>query len=593
MSETVTRAPAAATTTNPSAAGAATARRGSDALLQAAVDEVLKVARRFIWLSIGLGVVMAALAFTGILNRIYIISYVSTTHSAISLESALIFWTITAVMLISLLLIQQVSVAAVASYAARKLAVPAVLAATQRAGRADQVASAAIDDIETMRNTLAGTASQVLVGAILTPLLIGLVILLHWAFALLALFFCVVLGVLSWLIVRNAQRAADLTGVAQARSRALAADAMRAGEAVLSMGLLRKLTPHWLAIATDRAPEAYRAERDAARLRTAMDFTLFCVRGCILLTAAALMFAGEQVMAVMAGALFILTRLTSPFAHIGQNAAEMGEGLAAWRRLRSMVRDSPAPPEGMAFPCPDGRLVAERVGFVYRTGQPPILRQIDLVVERGDIVGIVGASGAGKSTLLRVLLGIFRPSTGGVYLDGHATWQWDRADLAHHVGFLPQQPLLSRGTVADVIARMTIPNLPLVIDAAKRAGAHDIIVGLPQGYATEVEGTWQFSMGQRQRIALARALYGRPKVMLLDELAASLDAEGEAKVVQLLATLRDEGISVVFTTHRPALLAVATRVLALRNGVLVPAGTARPGARLPGRQAQLAGEPAA
>lgn len=243
------------------------------------------------------------------------------------------------------------------------------------------------------------------------------------------------------------------------------------------------------------------------------------------------------------------------------------------------------PPEGIAFPCPEGRLVAERMSFTYRGPQPTLLRNIELAVGPGEIVAIIGPSGGGKSTLLRLLVGMYRPGSGGCYLDGHATHQWDRRDLARHVGFLPQDPLLSRGTAAEVIARLERPDMNLVLDAAKRAGAHDVIVGLPLGYATEIAGSFQLSMGQRHRIALARALYGRPKVLLLDELAGSLDAEGEADVATLLAVLREEGTAAIFTTHRPSLLAAADRVLTLRHGSLVPAGGETP--RMPVRPQRL------
>jgi len=568
-----------------------TARHGADAMLQTAIDEVLRVARGWLWLTLGLGAIATVLGFAGVINRMFIIGFISNTHSAISLESAMIFWSIVTVLLVGFHLLQMFSVSAVSRYIAKRLAVPAVLAVTQRSGaRPEATASAAIEDIETVRTSLAGHASDAMVSVVMTPLLIAMVFVLHWAFGALAFVFCLLLGTMSWLVTRNAQRAAVISGAAQARSYGLAADAMRGGEAVLAMGLLPRLAPHWVAVASDGAAEGWRAERDAARMRSMMDTVANSLRGCIILFSTALTFAGEQTTTLMAGALFLVSRLVTPFKQLGMNAQEIGDGVAAWRRLRAQVREAPGPPDGMAYPCPEGRLVAERVSFTFRSGTPPLLRNLDLTVEPGEIVAIVGASGSGKSTLLRLLMGIFRPSAGGIYLDGHATWQWDRRDLAHHIGFLPQQPLLSRGSAAEVIARLETPNMPLVIDAAKRAGAHDTIIGLSQGYATPVEGNWQLSMGQRQRIAMARALYARPKLLLLDELAASLDTEGAAQMVRLIATLREEGTSVVFTTHRPALLEVADRVLALRNGALVPAGAQAP--RITARPKSL-GQPAA
>jgi ATP-binding cassette subfamily C protein len=250
-----------------------------------------------------------------------------------------------------------------------------------------------------------------------------------------------------------------------------------------------------------------------------------------------------------------------------------------------MVAGTAAPTDGLPFPCPEGRLVVEHMSFGFRGPLPPLFRNVDLTIEPGEIVAIVGPSGSGKSTLLRILMGITRPSAGGVYLDGHSTHQWNRRDFARHVGFLPQEPLLSRATVAEGIARLEEPDLALVLDAAKRAGAHETIIGLPLGYATPLTGSYQLSMGQRHRLALARTLYGRPRLLVLDELAGSLDAEGEASVARLLARLREEGCSIVFTTHRPNLLAAADRVLAIRNGTVVPAGEEQP--RLPGRTARL------
>jgi ATP-binding cassette subfamily C protein len=553
------------------------AGRGAGTVLQEAIEDVLRAASGWLWLVLGMGVVAALLTFATVQNRMYIVGYVGTTHSWPSLLSACIFWVSITVLMVALRYLQNIAVSSISGYAARRLAVPAVLATAQRAGRAETLASEAVRDVELLRTSLAGPVSSAAVDAVLTPLLVVLVFVLHWSYGILALFYCGVAAVLSLLITRAANRAVQVGSGGTMRAFGLAADAMRSGEAILAMGMLPRLARQWVAASTEAGAETWLATQRAARLRSALELLLGTFRGAIILLGAALALSGESLNVVLAGALFMLSRLTAPFVGIGTNSHEIAEGLAAWRRLRALVDGSPMPPAGIAFPCPQGRLVVEYLGFAFRGPQPTLLRSIDLTVEPGEIVGIIGASGSGKSTLLRLMVGMYRPAAGGVYLDGHATHQWDRRDLARHVGFLPQEPLLSRGTVAEVIARLEAPDMALVPDAARRAGAHETIIGLPLGYATPLAGSaWQLSMGQRQRIALARALYGRPKLLLLDELAGSMDAAGEAHVAALLEALREEGTSVVFTTHRPSLLAAADRVLGLRNGVLVPAGRDQP-----------------
>lgn len=537
------------------------------------MEDVLRAVSKWLWVVLAMGVVATLLSFSLIINRMYIVSYVTVTFSEASLLSASIFVMLLVVVMIGFKYLEEVSIFAMSGYAARRLAVPAILATAQRAGRPETLANEAISDIETLRTTLAGPVSHSAMHLVMTPLLIALVFILHWAYGALAFFYCAASGILGLLITKASTRAAKVSSNASARAYGLAADAMRSGEAVLAMGMLPRLARQWIGVSTEASGEAWLAEQQAARLRTVLNVVLGFFRGSILMLGAMLMLLGENVTAVLAGALFIIGRLTDPFIALGNNARDIGDGLSAWRRLRVLVDGSPMLPEGIAFPCPVGRLVVERLSFTYHGPQPALLRSLDLAVQPGEIVAIVGASGSGKSTLLRLLVGMYRPGSGGCYLDGHATHQWDRRDLARHVGFLPQEPLLSKGTAAEVIGRLERPDMNVVLDAARRAGAHETIVGLPLGYATQITGSFQLSMGQRHRIALARALYGRPKLLLLDELAGSLDAEGEANVAALLATLRDEGTAVIFTTHRPGLLAAADRVLTLRNGLLVPAGT--------------------
>lgn len=561
----------------------------AEVMLEEAIEDVLRVVASWVWLVIALGLLGTIFALLSLLNRMFIFVFVATTLDPDSLVTALVFMLLISVLMIAFRVMERQSIAQVANYIARRLAVPAVMATAQRAGRPETLATAVIRDIETIRMALTGPGSAAVVHAVVTPPLLALAFILHWMFGVLAIFYCVTAGIMSVMITRAKKRAAESGGNGRARATGLAADAMRSGEAVLAMGMLPRLAGQWIEVTTAAAGEAWIAERRAARLRVALEIIFGSYRGFFVIISGYLALSGEILTNVAIASMFIMLRIPEPFITIGDNAQEIAEGMSAWRRLKALVSGSPMPPDGLAFPCHAGRLVAEKIGFGFRGPMPPLFRNLDLTVEPGEIVAIIGPSGSGKSTLLRLLIGMLRPNQGGVYLDGCNVAQWDRRELAKHLGFLPQEPLLSRGTAAEVISRLEIPDMTLVLDAARRAGAHETIVKLELGYATLITGQHQLSMGQRHRIAIARALYGRPKVVVMDELAGSLDMAGEAEIARLLAVLREEGTAVIFTTHRPGLLAMADRVLALRNGVLVSANADGAPPRLAGRQAKLQG----
>ncbi|MDO9711415.1 ATP-binding cassette domain-containing protein [Paracraurococcus lichenis] len=553
----------------------------AEALLRAAIEDTLRVIGGWITLMLGLGVASTLLGFAILMNKTSLFALIPTTLSRDTLFAAAVFWVIALVAATVLKLLQQRAVAAVSRYVAERLVVPVVLCTSQRAGRPEVLSNAAIEAIEQIRRALSGELPHIAVGLLSAPLLLALICALHWAAFVLSVGFCVLGAVVSLLMTRAGQGAATVAGRAKVRAFGLAADAMRSGEAVLAMGMLPRLSRQWLEAATEGAAEAWAHERRAERLKTALEVLNGVFRGSILFIMAALMLMGADVNMAFASSILVIGMVVGPFMGLGANLRTLSEGLDAWRRLREMVRSTAAIPEGIAFPRPAVRLTAEHLSFGYRGPQPALFRNLNMTVGAGEIVAVIGPSGSGKSTLLRLLMGILRPGGGGAYLDGHATSQWDRRELARHVGFLPQDPQLSRATVAEAIARLEDPDMPEVIEAARRAGAHETIIGLPLGYATPLVQNHQLSMGQRHRIALARALYGRPQVLLLDELAGSLDAEGEAEVGRLLRRLRDEGAAVVFTTHRPSLIAIADRVLAVRQGSLVPTGEEQP--RLEGR----------
>lgn len=259
--------------------------------------------------------------------------------------------------------------------------------------------------------------------------------------------------------------------------------------------------------------------------------------------------------------LILMSTFLQSFAQIDHVLGQLQEGKAAVDRMRKLAA-APSLADKSGFACPHGRLSIRGLMIAFPGQSRPTLRNLSLNVEPGEVVGVAGPVGCGKSTLLRAIMGIHVPNAGACYLDGHATWQWERTDFARHVGYLPQEVGVADATVAETIARLGVPDMTMVIEAARRAGAHEIIVGLEQGYATRLTEQG-LSAGQRQRVALARAIYGRPKLVVLDEPSAWLDEAGVEDLRRLLAILKADGTSVLFTSHDLRLMDSADQVFAL------------------------------
>jgi ABC-type protease/lipase transport system fused ATPase/permease subunit len=221
------------------------------------------------------------------------------------------------------------------------------------------------------------------------------------------------------------------------------------------------------------------------------------------------------------------------------------------------------------LPAPVGRVELEKAVFAVKGAERPILRGVSFSLAAGESLGVIGPSASGKSTLARLIVGVWRPGSGTVRLDGAEVAAWGREALGPHIGYLPQDVELFSGTVAENIARLGEPDGAGVIRAAQRAQVHDMILRLPKGYDTEVRESGQaLSPGQRQRIALARALYGNPRLVVLDEPNANLDQEGEQALLHTLRGLKEDGVTVVIIAHRPSLLGGVDKLLMLREGAV-------------------------
>ena len=200
----------------------------------------------------------------------------------------------------------------------------------------------------------------------------------------------------------------------------------------------------------------------------------------------------------------------------------------------------------------------------------PTLRRVSFALAPGEVLAVVGASGSGKSTLARLIVGAAQPYAGKIRLDGAEIGMWNRDELGPHLGYLPQEVELFEGTIAENIARFGELNSTKIVDAAKRAGVHDIVLGLPQGYETRLDGNaGVLSGGQRQRIALARTMYQSPVLVVLDEPNSNLDAAGEQALAEAIEGMKKCGTTIVLMSHRSRILRQTDHLLMLKEGTAV------------------------
>jgi ATP-binding cassette subfamily C protein len=341
----------------------------------------------------------------------------------------------------------------------------------------------------------------------------------------------------------------------------------RAAEPVLAMDMLPALEQRWEAAQAQTLTEAKRAMLRSRGVGALARTLRMAMTGAMVALGLLLVLQGLASSGSMVAGNMILARLLMPFEQISTSFRSFVEAGAAWQRLRRVLEQPLARRYTKPLPCPDGKLVVERLVYIPPGSDRPVLRGVSFALSAGQVLGIIGPSGVGKSTLLRLILGMAEPSSGGVFLDGHSTFLWEREDFASHVGYVPQSLALTNATVAETIARMQVPDLAAVRAAALRVGVHEAIAAMPNGYATRLAG-FALSGGQRQRIALARALYGNKRLLVLDEPSAFLDKAGEAALCTLIADLRSQGISVIMVTHRPALVEVCDQILVLRDGLV-------------------------
>ena len=449
---------------------------------------------------------------------------------------------------------------------------PEVLRASldlRRAGNAQPPAT--FRDLSRLRGFLGGQGIQPLFDAPWIPLFIGAIWVLHPWLGMLALASAIILMILALLNEVLTRRPQAESARAAASGGADIDAVIRNADVIQAMGLTGVMTDRWRQ-GSRRSSDAQIsvADRSSVLVGGSRFIRLFA-QSAVLGLGAFLVLRAELTPGGMIAASILLGRGLAPVEQaIGAWRHVVGARLS-YRRLGMLLAAVPEPVRGQPMPPVRGLVQLEAV-TVMPPGRrspdtAPILRNVTFRAEPGEVLGVVGPSASGKTSLCRVLVGAWQPFQGKVRLDGGEVRLWDQERLGPQIGYLPQEVELFAGTVRDNIARFGTVDDAAVLAAAQAADVHDMILRLPDGYDTQIgEGGSVLSAGQRQRIGLARALYGAPRLLVLDEPNANLDSQGEMALIRAIDGARTSGAAVVLVTHRPQILSQVNRILVLRNG---------------------------
>ena len=456
-----------------------------------------------------------------------------------------------------------------ASWIEGKAAPEAFLRAIESQLRGRPYRMEALRDLAACRNWMGSPASLTLFDVPWVPIFLAVIFLLNPVLGWIALFGAALLFLLTlaneWATGTLLRQASTGAMASQRRAESI----VRNAEVIDSMGMGPAVLQRWREGLSASLPQQDRAADWAALMLSITRFLRLAVQVAVLGVGAWLVLEQQITAGASIAASIIMGRALAPVEQMIGGWKQLVQARQGYRRLLAFLALPRLRPPGMALPEPTGQVAAERVTFGF-PGQPvAIIKGVSFNLAAGESLAIIGPSAAGKTTLIRLMIGTLQPSAGTVRLDGADVFTWLREDFGRHVGYLPQDVELFDGTVLRNIARMADPDPELAFEAARLAGCHEMILRLPQGYDTEIgDGGQHLSGGQRQLIGLARALYGAPKLVVLDEPNSNLDGDAEQALIRGIEALKRRGVTVVLVSHRPTLVQGVDKVLLMRDGAV-------------------------
>ncbi|WP_409566126.1 type I secretion system permease/ATPase, partial [Methylobacterium sp. J-059] len=423
-------------------------------------------------------------------------------------------------------------------------------------------------DLDQIRAFLSGTGPSAFFDLPWLPIYLAVCFLFHPLIGVAALCGALFLAAVTWLTDRATRRPAQAATGHGLRRNGLAEAGRRNAEVLAALGMQGRFQARWAGANRDYMDAQQRNADVAGGLGAVSKVFRMALQSGVLALGAWLVIQGQATAGIIIASSILVSRALAPAELAIANWKGFVQARQSWARLSDLLARIPAGQPRHGLPAPSRTLTVEAVTIAPPGSQRPVVGEVSFALKAGQGLGVIGPSASGKSSLIRALIGVWPLLRGKVRLDGAALDQWEPADLGPHLGYLPQEAELFAGTIGENIARFDpAASAEAVIAAAQAAGIHEMVLRLTDGYDTRIgEGGAGLSSGQRQRIGLARALYGDPFLVILDEPNANLDAEGENALTRAILGVRARGGICIVVAHRPSALAALDLVLMMADG---------------------------
>jgi len=432
-----------------------------------------------------------------------------------------------------------------------------------------RASSQPLDDLTSLRQFMTGNGLFAFFDVPWMPVYIAVMFIFHPLYGWAAVGTSIILVIVAVIQEKSTGKLLGEANTLAMAGRGLVNKNLRNAEVIESMGMLRNIQTRWLEGAQQVLLLQATASSRAGLISGLSKVIRLSSQSLILGLGAYLVIENEITAGLMIGGSILLGRALAPIDLMIGTWKGFITARGQYHRLNELLIQIPADADKMTLPAPEGSFQIEAAVVVPPGAKTPVLKGITLGIAKGDVVGVIGPSGAGKSTFARALLGIWPTASGKIRLDGADVFAWSRDELGPYIGYLPQDVELFEGTVSENIARFGDIDPDKVVNAAKMADVHDLILRLPEGYDTVIGATGgNLSGGQRQRIGLARALYGDPVIVVLDEPNSNLDEQGEFALGNAIQRLKHKRATVIVITHRNNVLANVDKLLILNDGLV-------------------------